>query len=100
MRRSSGTPALRSIMAVLHLDRAAHGVDDAAEFDDRAVAGALDDAPMMRGDRGIDKIAAEAAQSRKRAILVRAGKPAVADDIRHQNRSELSRLAHSRPSGR
>jgi hypothetical protein len=26
---------------VLHLDRAAHGVDDAAEFDDRSVAGAL-----------------------------------------------------------
>jgi hypothetical protein len=26
---------------VLHLDRAAHGVDDAAEFDDRSVASAL-----------------------------------------------------------
>ena len=31
--------------AVLHLDRAAHGVDHAAELDAAAVAGALDDAP-------------------------------------------------------
>ena len=38
--------------AVLHLDRAAHGVDHAAELDERAVAGALDDAPVMRGDGG------------------------------------------------
>ena len=34
--------------AALHLDRAAHRVDDAAELDDRAVAGALDDAAMMQ----------------------------------------------------
>ena len=36
--------------AVLHFDRAAHGVDDAAELDQAAVAGALDDASVMRGD--------------------------------------------------
>ena len=36
--------------AVLHLDRAAHGVDHAAELDEAAVAGALDDAPVMHGD--------------------------------------------------
>ena len=36
--------------AVLHLDRAAHGVDHAAELDEAAVAGALDDATMMHGD--------------------------------------------------
>src|SRR5271163_376125 len=33
--------------AVLHLDRTAHRVDDAAELDETAVAGALDDAAMM-----------------------------------------------------
>ena len=38
--------------AVLHLDGAAHGVDHAAELDEAAVAGALDDAPVMRGDGG------------------------------------------------
>ena len=42
--------------AVLHLDGAAHGVDHAAKLDETAVAGALDDAPMMRGDRGVDQI--------------------------------------------
>ena len=35
---------------VLHFDRAAHRVDDAAELDDAAVAGALDDAAVMHGD--------------------------------------------------
>jgi hypothetical protein len=43
--------------AVLHFDCAAHGVDHAAELDDRAVAGALNDAPVMSVDRGIDQVA-------------------------------------------
>ena len=100
MRRSGGTPALRSIMAVLHLDRAAHRVDDAAELDDAAVAGALDDAAVMRGDGRVDQVAAERPKPRKRAVLVRAGEPAVADDIGDQDRRELSGLAHSAFSGR
>jgi hypothetical protein len=41
MRFSSGTPALRSARP--------HRVYDAAELDNRAVAGALDDAPVMHG---------------------------------------------------
>jgi hypothetical protein len=40
--------------AVLHLDRAAHSIDHAAELNEAAIAGALDDAPAMRGDRGIN----------------------------------------------
>ena len=64
MRRSGGTPALRSIEAVLHLDRAAHRVDHAAKLDQAAVAGALDDAPVMRGDGGIDQIAAQPPEPR------------------------------------
>ena len=44
--------------AVLYLDRAAHRVDHAAELDDRAVAGALDDAAVMHRDGGVDQIAA------------------------------------------
>ena len=44
--------------AVLHFDGAAHRVDHAAEFDDRTVAGALDDAAVMGGDGRIDQIAA------------------------------------------
>ena len=55
MRRSGGKPALCSTMPVLHLDRAAHSIDDAAKLDETAVAGALDDPPVMRGDRGINQ---------------------------------------------
>jgi hypothetical protein len=44
--------------AILHLDRAAHGVNHAAELDEAAVACTLDDAAMMRGYRGINQIAA------------------------------------------
>ena len=50
--------------AVLHLDRAAHRVDHAAELDEAAVAGALDDAPVMGGDGGVDQIAAQPPKAR------------------------------------
>ena len=46
--------------AVLNLDRAAHRVDDAPELDDGAVARALDDPAVMRGDGRVDQIAAQA----------------------------------------
>ena len=84
--------------AVLHLDRAAHRVDHAAEFDETAVAGALDDAPMMHRDRGINQIAAQRSQPRERAILVRAGQPTVADDIGDQDRCDFPGFAHGAPS--
>jgi hypothetical protein len=50
-----------------------HGVDHAAELDETAVAGSLDDAPTMGVDREVDQIAAQASEPRQRAILVRAG---------------------------
>ena len=78
----------------LHLDRAAHGVHHAAELDDGAVAGALDDAAVMSGDGGVDDVAAEAPQARERAILVRAGEPAVADHIGDQDCRKFAGLAH------
>ena len=67
---------------VLHFDCAAHRVDDAAELDDAAVAGPLDDAAMVHGDCGVDQVAAQRAQSRQSSIFVRAREPAVADHIR------------------
>jgi hypothetical protein len=85
--------------AILHLDRAAHGVDHAAELDQAAVAGALDDAPVMQGDGRVDQVAAERTQPRQNAILVRSREPAIADDIRDQNRRDLSGLADGPPSG-
>src|ERR1700734_1690783 len=41
---------------VLHFECAAHRVDYAAELDDAAVAGALDDAAVMHGEWGINQI--------------------------------------------
>ena len=84
--------------AGLHLDGAAHGVDHAAELDEASVAGSLDDTPVMRVDRGIDQIAAQPPEARQRSVLVRACEPAVPDDIRDQNRRELSRFAHGAAS--
>ena len=80
--------------AVLHLDGAAHGFDDAAELDDRPVAGAFDHAALMHGDGRIDQIAAQRAQPRQSAILVRAGRTAVADNVGGEYRGDLAGLLH------
>jgi hypothetical protein len=80
--------------AVLHLEGAAHRVDYAAELDDAAVAGALDDAAVMRVDGGIDQIAAQPPEPRQRAILIRPREPAVANDIPDQNRRDLAGSRH------
>ena len=79
---------------VLHLDRAAHRVDDAAELDQRPVSGALDHAPMMHGNRRVDQIAAQRPQPRQRAVLVCSGEPAVADHVGDQDRRDLAGLVH------
>ena len=97
MRLSGGDPGVALDHAVLDFDRAAHRVDDAAELDDAAVAGALDDAPVMHGDGWIDEVAAKRPQPRQRAILVRAGESAVADNVGDQDRRDLSRLCHGAP---
>ena len=83
---------------VLHFECAAHRVDNAAELDDAAIAGALDDAAMMHGDCGVDQIAAQRAQSRQSSIFVRARKPAIADYVRDQDRRNLPSFGHGAPS--
>ena len=83
--------------AVLHLDGAAHGVDHATKLDDAAVAGALDHAPMMHGDGGIDQIASERRAAAQGPLLVGAGKPAVSDHIRRKNGCEFPGLRHGSP---
>ncbi len=67
---------------VLHFDGAAHGVNHAAELDQVAVLCAPDDAAVMQGDGRIDQVAAQRPEPPQNAILVHAGEPAVADDIR------------------
>jgi hypothetical protein len=54
--RQAGVPLNH---AALDFDRAAHRIDHAAKLDEASVAGALDDAPTVRGDRGINQIAAQ-----------------------------------------
>jgi hypothetical protein len=48
----------------------------------------------MGGHRRIDEVASKTAEARQRAILVRPRELAVSDDIRHQDRRELSGRAH------
>ena len=62
----------------------------AAELDDAAVAGALDDAAVMDRDRGVDQIASQRPEPRERAIFIGAGKPAVSDDVGDQDRNQLA----------
>ena len=82
MRLSGATPALQLDHGVLHFECAAHRVDDAAELDDAAVAGALDDAAMVDRDGRVNQVAAQRAQSRQGSIFVRSREPGVAHHIR------------------
>ena len=80
--------------SALYFDRASHRVDYAAEFDEAAVASALNDATMMHRDGRIDQVAAKCPQARQNPVLVGSGKPRIADDVGHQDRRELSSFAH------
>ena len=79
---------------VLKFDGAAHRVDHAAELDDGAVAGALDDAAVVNGDGRIDQIAAQRPEARKDTVLIGAGKSGEADHVSRQNRSEFPSFGH------
>ena len=83
--------------AVLHLDGAAQVIDDAAEFDDAPIAGALHHAPMMQGNRRGNQIAPERAQPRKRPLLVSTGKLAVTGYIRREDGCKFPGLRHGSP---
>ena len=78
----------------LDFNGAVHCVDDTAELDDAAVAGALDDAAVVHGDGRVDQVAAQRPEPRQNPILVGSGKPRIADDVGHQDRGEFSGLAH------
>jgi hypothetical protein len=64
MRRSSATPNIALDDAILQFDGAAHGVNHAAKFGEESIASSLDHPPVMRGDGGIDQIAAQRSESR------------------------------------
>jgi hypothetical protein len=67
----------------LDFNGAVHRVDDAPELDDAAVAGALDDAPMVDRDGRIDQVASERPQPGQNPILVGSGEPRIANDVGH-----------------
>jgi hypothetical protein len=79
---------------ILHFDRAAQSIDHAAKLDENAVAGALDHAPVMHGDGGIDEVAAQRPEPRQRAVFVHAGEPAIPDHVGRQDRGEFPDFAH------
>jgi hypothetical protein len=97
MRRSYRHAGVALDEAVLHFDRAAHRVHNAAKLDENTVAGALDDAPMMGGDGRVDQVAPQSSQARQGAILVRTREPRVADHVGDQDRGQLPGLAHRVP---
>ena len=61
--------------AVLHFDRAANRVDDAAELRQDAVAGAFDHAPVVNGNAGVDQVASQRPEPRQNAVFVGAREP-------------------------
>ena len=86
--------------ALLDVEGGAHRLDHAAEFDDRAVARALDEPAAMARDGRIDEVGPQRSQPRDRALFVLAGQPAVADDVGDHNRREFPGLAHPSPLSR
>ena len=66
---------------LLDFNGTVHRVDDAAELDDAAVAGALDDAAVMHRDGWVDQVAAKGPKASKDAIFVRTRKPRIADHV-------------------
>ena len=49
----------------------------------------------MHGDGGVDQVTPQASEPREGSIFVGAGEAGVSDDVRDQDRRELSGLAHS-----
>ena len=79
---------------VLNLDCATHRVHHAAELDQRAVAGAFDDPPVVHGDGGVDQIAAQRPQPRERAIFVGAGETAESNHVGGEDGREFAHFGH------
>ncbi len=66
------------------------GIDDAAEFHDRAVADQLDDAPVVGGDRRIEYHLAVLLERGERALLVDPHQARIADHVGCEDRRELT----------
>ena len=94
MRLSGATPALRSTIALCTSMAQLTASTTLRNSTIAAVAGALDDAPVMGGDSRdrSDRCAAPAAA--QAAVLVGPGKPRIADHVGHQDRGDFAGFAH------
>ena len=91
VRRDAGVPLGHRL---LHLDRAAHRIDDAGKLHQQAVAGGLDDAAPVLGDLRIEELAAQRLEAFERALLVRPHQPRIPRHIGGEDRGETAGLAH------
>jgi len=84
--------------AFLHACRAAHGIDHAAEFDEKTVSHRLDDATAMLSDQRVDQLLAVRFQCNKSAALIVAHQAAIAGNVGRNDRCQASLLAgHAHP---
>src|SRR5262249_39430839 len=65
----------------LHIDRAAHRIDDAGKFDEQPVARGLDDAAAMFLDLGVAELAADRPERGEGAFLVPTHEPGVTGHV-------------------
>jgi len=96
IRRSSGVPASRSIIARC-TSAAADRVDDAREFRQHPVAGRLYDAAGMLADLHLYELAAMHLEALVRAFLIGAHQARVVRHIGGENRGETAGCGHCAP---
>jgi hypothetical protein len=72
----------------LHLDGAAHGIDDAGELDQEPVAGGFYDAPVMGDYLAVEQLRAQRIEARQGARLIGRHHAAITDNIGGKDRRE------------
>ena len=94
--RDSRPRILRGRRIALDEKRAVDRIDDAGEFDQRAVADQFDDAAAMLGNRRVEQRLAMPLQGGERPGLVTTHQAGVADDVGRKDGGEPARGAHFR----
>ena len=97
MRRSSGTPALRSTIAFCTSMAQRTASTTLRNSTMLPIAGALDDAAVMHGDSRINQVAAKPSKPGENAIFVRSRETAVADHVGAKDRRKFSSFGHRVP---
>jgi hypothetical protein len=75
---------------LLNLNRAAQRTDHAAELDEQAVAGSLDETAVVLVDLRIDQVAAQRLEAFERALLVGLDQPRIPRHISGEDRRETA----------